>query len=996
MSEREELLSVARAIAARLPVDWATVESSTSDDALRAAVRELRIISEIADLNHGLQAALTTDPPESNEGDRWSATDDGRSVAQRHQTALGTWGPFTLLECVGNGSFGDVYLAWDSRLDREIALKLLKQGETRPVGSDASVIEEGRLLARVHHPNVVTVYGADRFDGRVGVWMEFIRGRTLEQWLLDEGPFSARAVIDMGIQICHALAAVHRAGFLHRDVKAQNVMHDLTGRLVLMDLGAGREQLGGHRASSHDLAGTPLYLAPELFRRLPPTTQCDIYSVGVLLYHLLSGTYPVTGRSVRELRDRHRSASPVVVRDVLADVPEALAGVIRRSLDLEPTRRFRSAEEMATALAAINAPVTPAGHSQIAWAAPVWAAGSLVVVAAILLNLNVGGWRDRVLGRLAQPTSRRDPVALTEQFGVREVLRSGEYFDLGRPSADGRYFPLLDHETADVVVKDLQTGELRRLTKSGDAEGYTDGTPAISPDDRWVAYPWKTPDGQFEVRVVALTGSSDANQARVLFRQAGVEPSVREWSADGTELLTVLARNDGTMQVALVSTSEGSARLIKDLGVSPALGMSLSPDGRFVVYDHPQKTNPRMRDLFVVATDGSGEWPLVEHPASDTFPYWMVDGRRVLFTSDRTGALGLWMIRVADGQPVGDPEVVSRDMGRMTPIGPTNTGAFFYRFETGLVDVYTASVDPSSQTVIGKPQPVLPNRVGSNISSDWSADGRRLAYVKIRNPAGAAQADLFSRALTVRDAETGEERDLWPPLAFFIAPRWAPDGRSILVQGVDAKRQAGIHRVDAATAQIRPPVIPNESTAGVGWPRFTPDGKALLYTRDGAHLISHDLASGRDTTVLDLRAIGLDHFSPGPIGTPFGMSPTGQIGFSAWTGWGKKASTVLEVAPPGGIAFELLRTHAQEPLIFQGWTPDGLNILFTKPASRSSGEQSTVLWRIPAAGGEPLRIELEMVGLRDVHVDATGTRLTFTAGWQSGDVRVMEHSLPNR
>src|SRR5262249_59345882 len=135
--------------------------------------------------------------------------------------------------------------------------------------------------------------------------------------------------------------------------------------------------------------------------------------------------------------------------------------------------------------------------------------------------------------------------------------------------------------------------------------------------------------------------------------------------------------------------------------------------GRFVAYDHPQKGDPRMRDLFVVATDGTGEWPLVEHPAGDMFPYWMSDGGRVLWTSDRTGALGLWMIRVADGRPVDDPEVVNRDMGRMTPIGPTNTGAFFYRFETGLVDVYTASLDASSQTVIGKPQSVLPNHVGS-------------------------------------------------------------------------------------------------------------------------------------------------------------------------------------------------------------------------------------------------------------------------------------------
>src|SRR5262249_20331442 len=154
-------------------------------------------------------------------------------------------------------------------------------------------------------------------------------------------------------------------------------------------------------------------------------------------------------------------------------------------------------------------------------------------------------------------------------------------------------------------------------------------------------------------------------------------------------------------------------------------------------YDLPQSGDPRSRDLFVAAVDGSSDWPLVEHPASDMFPYWMPDGNRILFTSDRTGALGLWMIRIAEGRPVGEPEVLSRDMGRRSPIGPTVDGAFFYRFEPGLVDVYTVSLAPLSGMVIGKPQSVQPNHVGSNISSDWSADGRYVAYVKIKNPAGA-------------------------------------------------------------------------------------------------------------------------------------------------------------------------------------------------------------------------------------------------------------------
>src|SRR5205807_2656049 len=102
--------------------------------------------------------------------------------------------------------------------------------------------------------------------------------------------------------------------------------------------------------------------------------------------------------------------------------------------------------------------------------------------------------------------------------------------------------------------------------------------------------------------------------------------------------------------------------------------------------------------------------------------------------------------------------------------------------QTGLVDVYTASIDPSTGTITGKPEPVAPNYIGSNISSGWSSDSRQLAYVSIRSPAGS---DRFSRMLAIRGTESGEERAIWPALAFFMGPTWSPDGRTVLVRGMD-------------------------------------------------------------------------------------------------------------------------------------------------------------------------------------------------------------------
>ena len=167
-----------------------------------------------------------------------------------------------------------------------------------------SIIEEGRLLARVRHPNVVTIYGAERIENRIGLWMEFVKGRTLEQILEQDTVLSESETVAIGLELCRAVSAVHGAGLLHRDIKAHNVMRSEDGRIALMDFGTGRKL---DDDASLDLAGTPLYLAPEVLQGQPATVRSDLYSLGVVLYHLVTGSYPVRGRTVREIRDGPRA-----------------------------------------------------------------------------------------------------------------------------------------------------------------------------------------------------------------------------------------------------------------------------------------------------------------------------------------------------------------------------------------------------------------------------------------------------------------------------------------------------------------------------------------------------------------------------------------------------------------------------------------------------------------------------------------------------------------
>ena len=271
------------------------------------------------------------------------------------------WGPLRIIEQVGRGTFGDVYRAWDTRLDREVALKILRRQESSE-SSGSTVIEEGRLLARVRHPNVVTVYGAERIGGRVGVWMEFVHGSTLETELREHGPFEVERVIQIGVQLGDALGAVHRAGLLHRDLKAHNVMRDRDGRLLLADFGAG-ERLDTRGAHPGRAIGTPLYAAPEVVAGHPATRQSDIYSLGVLLYRLTTGRYPVEGRTLEDVREAHAQGARASLRAVRPDLPNALVSAIERAIDHDPAGRYDSAEALRDAFSSLAPHPGPASPS---------------------------------------------------------------------------------------------------------------------------------------------------------------------------------------------------------------------------------------------------------------------------------------------------------------------------------------------------------------------------------------------------------------------------------------------------------------------------------------------------------------------------------------------------------------------------------------------------------------------------------------------------------
>ena len=313
------LADVACAILDGKSIDWTSAESS-ADDNERSLLDPLRLVAAVADLHRQL-------PGETP----------------------GQWVHLRVLEQVGQGTFGRVYRAWDTRLDREVALKLMPAGPRASDPRATSIIEEGRLLARIRHPNVVSIYGAERTDDQVGLWMEFIHGRTLEQLIQDGHVFDQQQAIDIGIQLCRAVDAVHQAGLLHRDIKAHNVMLTHDQRVVLMDFGTGREVGEGRVA----IAGTPLYLAPEVLAGSDATPASDIYAIGVVLYHLVTASYPVQADNLADLRRAHEQNLRADLSSARPDLGAKLHRIIHRAIDPQPPRRQPNAAALARDLESI-------------------------------------------------------------------------------------------------------------------------------------------------------------------------------------------------------------------------------------------------------------------------------------------------------------------------------------------------------------------------------------------------------------------------------------------------------------------------------------------------------------------------------------------------------------------------------------------------------------------------------------------------------------------
>ncbi len=575
-----------------------------------------------------------------------------------------------------------------------------------------------------------------------------------------------------------------------------------------------------------------------------------------------------------------------------------------------------------------------------------------------------------------------------ENMAVRQVWAGPTTDYLGGVSSDGKYLSHVDWETGDLAVRELATEKKRRLTNKGtwfeSSEFALFST--ISPDSKQVAYAWFHKDLACDLRLIGLDGSNP----RVLYRDDEidyVQPDA--WSPDGKYILAHFFKKDSTSLIGWVSLADGSARFVKTLGARGPTKMSVSPDGRYIVYDYPTQPDLPERDIFLLTADGKREIPLVKHPANDMEPVWTPDGRSVLFVSDRTGVWGEWIIKVADGKPLGQPELIKPDIGRISPIGFTREGSFYYGLDAGLEDVYTAEVDFATGKLLSPPTPVAHHFIGSNSGAVWSPDGKRLAYISQRS----ASPGNFGKVLVIRAMDTGKERELSISMRNFRTAGWSPDGRAVLVTGQDKDSREGIYSVDAQTGDSNPLLLSGSSPV-VPYPVWSSDFNLIYYLiRDAAdrkvtHLFARELNGGKEKeiyrAVIPVSVSGLS------------LSPDGKWLAFRWYDGSNKVTAIKVIPVEGGELREVLRVPETENLpgnTYILWTPDGRYLLYTKGGIKPE-DQKFDLWRVPVEGGPPKKTELSMNNLRFMRVHPDGRHIAFTAGERKSEVWVMENFLP--
>lgn len=277
-----------------------------------------------------------------------------------------TIGRYRLLNVLGHGSMASVYLAHDPALDRDVAIKTLNHTGSKHANLfETNFINEARAVARLNYPNIVTVYEAGKADGFAYIAMEHLEGHDLRQLIWNETPLTYVQICDMMLRVARALDFAHQHGVVHRDIKPANIFLLNKLRPKILDFGLAQPPIsGGYKndgpsasqpAHHSQIAGTPFYMSPEQINGKPLDGRSDIFSLGVILYELLTGHKAFNGKHTPQVLEQILNHAPTLPSELRRGVPHELERVVARALAKDPTKRYQRAYDLAKDLGRFSA-----------------------------------------------------------------------------------------------------------------------------------------------------------------------------------------------------------------------------------------------------------------------------------------------------------------------------------------------------------------------------------------------------------------------------------------------------------------------------------------------------------------------------------------------------------------------------------------------------------------------------------------------------------------
>lgn len=770
---------------------------------------------------------------------------------------------YEILSPLGAGSMGEVYRARDTRLDREVAIKVLPELVSLDRERLLRFEQEAKAAAALNHPNILAVYQMGTYLGTPYLVSELLEGKTLTE-VIRRGPLALRRALDLGVQIARGLAAAHEKGIVHRDLKPDNLFVTKDGRVKILDFGLAKviqpKDSVANLAATITLPGIALgtigYMAPEQVRGQPTDQRADIFALGAILYEMVMGKQTFQRPTSADTISAILNEEPPSIAELSPDTPSALEKVIRRCLEKNAAQRFQSASDLAFALEALSGPSISATGTHSAPTERVKTSYATYVAVALLIVF--GGMAliyfvaqpppEPKLSKYVQLTRDGQQKALIATDGARLYLSLGEV----------RTGSFASHGVAEMATSGGEPKKLSILPS-------VDMVPLdLSPDGSEIL----VVDGQGAppkgpLWSVRLLGGSPR-------RIGDISAETAAWSPDGKKLVYT---NLGDVFVANADGS-GSRQLLSVRG--DILNIAWSPDGSKVRFDASESAGTVGQQVeWEISPDGSGGHRLFEgwhDPPDECCGKWTGDGKYFVFASGtQIWALpqktSLFHSAPSPLQLTSSPlslssPLPSKDGKKLFVVGQTYRGElmrydpkaaqmlpFLGGISAEFVDfskdgqwvtyvsyregtLWRSKTDGTDRLQLTYPPmyPVLPR---------WSPDGKKIIFFEFGRGAGKP-ARMYEVS-----GDGGSPRELLPEdNSQQLDPNWSPDGTKIVFAGESNNPASLIRVLDVSTGQLS--TLP--ASEGLYSPRWSPDARYIsAFSADSKSLVLFDTRTNRWT-----------------------------------------------------------------------------------------------------------------------------------------------------